>query len=82
MSRGNVNTFVLIMHFLNNEGEPYPITIEFFEITNTFESAMAFTSEHYKTLKFNVCVLAYVKDERNNLFTMTFSLTFISFKIP
>lgn len=40
MSKGNVNTFIFIMHFLNNKQESYHLTIGFFEITNTFENAM------------------------------------------
>jgi len=70
------------MHFLNNKQEPYHITIGFFEITNTFESAMALQVNAIPAKhKFNVCVLVYVKDERSNVFTMTFSLPLISFKI-
>jgi hypothetical protein len=70
------------MYFLNNKQEPYCITIGFFEITNTFESAMALqVNAILAKHKFNVCVLVYVKDERSNVFTMTFSLPSISFKI-
>lgn len=40
MSRGGVNTFVLIMYFLNDKWEPYYITMRFFEIVDTFRNAM------------------------------------------
>ncbi len=83
MSKGNVNTFVLIMHFLNNKREPYHITIEFFEIINTLESAMALQMNIVLAKTQVECLYSCicVKDERNNLFIMTFSLTLISFKI-
>ncbi len=40
MSRGGVDTFVLIVHFLNDKWEPCHVTIGFFYITNTSGSAM------------------------------------------
>jgi hypothetical protein len=40
MSRGGVNTFVLIMHILNDKWEPCYITLNFFEIVDTSRSAM------------------------------------------
>jgi hypothetical protein len=41
MSRGGVDIFVFIMHFLNDKWEPCHVTIGFFEITDTYGSAMA-----------------------------------------
>ncbi len=40
MSRGGVDIFVLIVHFLNDKWEPCHVTIGFFYITNTSRSAM------------------------------------------
>jgi hypothetical protein len=40
MLRGGVNTFVLIMYFLNDKWEPCYIIERFFEIVNTSRSAM------------------------------------------
>jgi hypothetical protein len=70
MSRGNVNTFVLIMHFLNKKQEPYHITIGFFEITNTYESAMALQvnivlAKH----KLNVCVFLHMSRMKGIIFS-------------
>ncbi len=41
MSKGGVETFVLIVHFLNHNWEPSHITIGLFETANTFGDAMA-----------------------------------------
>jgi hypothetical protein len=41
MYKAKVDTFVMIVHFLNDQWEPCHITIRFFEITNTTKSAMA-----------------------------------------
>jgi hypothetical protein len=40
VSKGGVDTFVLIMHLLNDKWEPCHVTIEVLKITNTFGSAM------------------------------------------
>ncbi len=40
MSRGGVDTFVLIMCFLNDKWEPCHIIVRFFEIIDTYRSAM------------------------------------------
>jgi hypothetical protein len=40
MSRGGVNTFVLIMYFLNDKWEPCYITVNFFDIVDTSRSSM------------------------------------------
>jgi hypothetical protein len=39
MSITKVDTFVLIVHFLNDKWEPYHVTIGFFEIVETFVNA-------------------------------------------
>jgi hypothetical protein len=40
MSKGGMDTFVYIMHFLNEKWEPCHVTIGFFETTNTSRSAI------------------------------------------
>ncbi len=40
MSRARVDTFVLIVHFLNDKWEPCHVTIGSFEIVETFGNAM------------------------------------------
>jgi hypothetical protein len=41
MSRVEVDTFVFIMHFLNDKWEPCHVTTGFFEIVKTSRNAMA-----------------------------------------
>jgi hypothetical protein len=78
MSRGNVDTFILIVHFLNDKWEPCHMTIGFFEIANTSGNAMGLqVNDVLAKNRLNVHVLAYVKNERNNLSIMTFVLTSI-----
>jgi len=50
MSRGGVNNFVFIVHFLNDKWEPCHVTIGFFEIVDTFGSAMALQMNDVATL--------------------------------
>jgi len=50
----------------------------FFEIANTFRNAIALQENNVLVKHMlDVYVLAYVRDERNNLSTMTFILTFV-----
>lgn len=73
MSRAKVNKFVLIVHFLNEKWEPcHVITIRFFEMTNTFGSAMTLQVNELLTKhRFNSQVIIYVKDDKDNFSTMT-----------
>jgi hypothetical protein len=76
MSRGRVETFVLVVHFLNRNWEPGPITIGLFEIIETFGATMAIqVNEVLTTYGLNVKILTYVKD----LSTMISVLTFVVF---
>jgi len=78
MSKGGVDTFFFIVHFLNDKWEPCHVIIGFFETTNTSKNAMAMhVSNVLAKHGLNILILAYVKDERNNLATMTFTLTSI-----
>jgi hypothetical protein len=64
MSKGGVNTFVFIVHFLNDQWESCYITIGFFETLNTFGPTMAIQVNDMLTRhRFNVRVHAYAKDE-------------------
>jgi len=40
-SRGNIDTFVLIVHFLNDKWEPCHVIVKFFETVDTSRNAMA-----------------------------------------
>jgi len=56
----------------------YHVTISLFETIETFGVAMAIqVNEVLVAYGFNTKILAYVKDEGNNLSTMTTALTFI-----
>jgi hypothetical protein len=79
MSRG-VDTFVLIIHLLDHNWESGHVIIGLSKITKTFGITMAIqVNEVLATYGFNVKILAYVKDEGNNLSTMTTALIFIFF---
>jgi len=68
------------MHFLNDKWESYHIIIKDFETLNTFRCVMAFKMNNvFLKYELNVCVLAYVKDERNNLSTMNYALIYVLF---
>ncbi len=78
MLKVKMDTFVMTMHFLNDKWEPYHITIDFFEIVDTFGNAMALqVNDVLAKYGFNTQIIAYVKDERGNINTMTNALTFI-----
>jgi hypothetical protein len=78
MSRGGIATFILIVHFLNDKSEPCHVIVEFFEIVNRFGDAMVIQmSNVFAKHGLGTHILAYVKNEGNNLATMTFVLTFV-----
>ncbi len=70
-----MDTFVLIIHFLNHNWELGHATIGLFEIVETFGVAMAIqVNEVITKYVLNVKIMAYVKDEGNSLNTMTSAL--------
>jgi len=72
-----MDTFVMIMHFLNDKWEPYHIIVDFFEIVSTSGNAMALqVNDVFAKYGLNARIIAYVKDEGGNLNTMTNALTF------
>jgi hypothetical protein len=78
MSKRRIDTFFLIVHFLNDKWEPCHVTIRFFEMANKSRNAMAIqVNDVLAKHGLNTHVFAYVKNERNNLATMTFVLTFV-----
>jgi hypothetical protein len=78
MSRENIDTFIFIVHFLNDEWESCHVIVRFFEIINTFGNAMAIKMNNVVANHgLNIHVFAYVKPEGNNLDTMTSTLTFV-----
>jgi hypothetical protein len=77
MSRG-MDTFVLITHLLNHNWEFGHVTIGLFETIEIFRATMAIhVNEMLVAYGFNIKILAYVKDEGNNLCTITTILTSI-----
>jgi hypothetical protein len=78
MSKGGVDTFVLIILFLNHNWELGHVTIDLFETSKTSRAAMAIqVNEVLATYGLNVKILAYVKDEGNNISTMISVITFV-----
>jgi hypothetical protein len=78
MSRTRVDTFVMIVHFLNDKWEPCHITIGFFEIVDPFGNVMALqVNDVFTKYGLNIRIITYVKDEGGNLNTMTNALTSI-----
>jgi hypothetical protein len=73
-----IDTFILIVHFLNDKWEPCHVLVRFFPTTDTFRKDMA-TQVNNVLAKhgLNTHALPYIKDEGNNLATMTFALTLI-----
>jgi hypothetical protein len=77
MSRG-VDTFVLITHLSNHNWEFGHVTISLFETIETSKASMAIqVNEMLVAYGFNIKILAYAKDEGNNLCTMTIVLSSI-----
>lgn len=73
-----VDIFVLIIHLLDHDWESGHVIIDLFEIIKTSGTAMAIQmNEVLATYGFNLKILEYVKDEGNNLSTMTIALIFI-----
>jgi len=80
MSIGGIDTFVLIVRFLNNKWEPCHVIMGFFKTMDTIRNVLALQmNDLFAKHKLNVYVFAYVKNEGNNLSTMTFVLTSIVF---
>jgi hypothetical protein len=75
MSKGRVDTFVLIIHFLNHNWGPNHVVIDLFETIKIYGVAMAIqVNEVLVTYGLNAKILAYVKDDNNNLSIMTNAL--------
>ncbi len=78
MLKGGVNTFILIVHFLNNKWELCHVTMGFFKIVKTTKAVLALQMNDLLVKhRLNVHVLVYVKDKANNLSIMTFTFTLI-----
>jgi len=78
MSREGIDTFIFIVHFLNDKWECCHVIVRFFETINTFGNVMAIQMNNvFAKHGLNIHVLAHVKDEGNNLATMTSALTFV-----
>jgi hypothetical protein len=78
MSRVKVDTFVMIVHFLNDQWEPCHITVGFFEIVDITGSAMALQVNDMLAKNGLITqVIAYVKGKRGNFSAMTTILIFV-----
>jgi hypothetical protein len=78
MSKGGLDIFVLIIHFLNHNWELDHVTIRLLETAYTYGATMAIqVNEMLATYGLNAKILACVKYENNNLTIMTTTLTFI-----
>jgi hypothetical protein len=72
MSRARVDTFVMIVYFLNDKWKPCHIAINFLETANTSGNAMALqVNDVFAKHGLNAQIITYVKDERVNFNTMT-----------
>ncbi len=71
MSHGGVDTFALVTNFLNEVSVPMHVTMELFEVHETFEQSMAI---QLQTLleKYGLLhqVITFLKDEGSNLTIM------------
>jgi hypothetical protein len=78
MSCASINTFVIVVNFINTLWEPYYVTIWIFEVHNITSVAMA---NQVKSLldSFGLLdkVMTYIKHETFNLNTLTSILTFV-----
>jgi hypothetical protein len=71
MSRGGITTFVLIIHFLNDKWEPCHVIVGFFETTDRSGNAMVIqVNDVFAKHGLSTHVLAYIKNEGNNLATI------------
>jgi len=78
MSCVGFDTFDIVVSFINALWEQFHVTMGIFEVHNIASVAMA---NQVKLLLYSFSlldkVIAYVKDERSNLNTLTFALTFL-----
>jgi len=75
MSKSGMDTFVMIVHFLNAQWEPCHIIVGLFEIADTTGSVMALqVIDVLAKHGFITQVIAYVKYEGGNISTMTITL--------
>jgi hypothetical protein len=78
MVKGSAETFILIVHFLNDNRKFCHVTKGFFKIVETTKGVLALQMNDLLVKHgFNVHVLVYVKDQTNNLSIMTFTFTLI-----
>ncbi len=75
MSHGNVNTFVLIINFLNEVWVLMHVTMGLFEVHETSKQSMAIQLQSLPE-KYGLLhqVIAFVKDKGNNLIVMATTL--------
>ncbi len=71
MFRGGVDTFVLVTIFLNEVSVPMHVTMELFEVHETFKQSMAIQLQSLlEKYGFLHQVITFLKDEGSNLTIM------------
>jgi hypothetical protein len=71
MSCGDVDTFVLVTKFLNEVSVPMHVTMELFEVHETFKQSMAIQLQSLlEKYGFLHQVITFLKDEGSNLTIM------------
>jgi hypothetical protein len=75
MSKGNINTFVLVINYVDEAWTPRHVIVRLFELHETNRNVMALQLK-YLLKKFGLIhqVIAFVKDKGNNLGTMDATL--------
>ncbi|KAJ7552447.1 hypothetical protein O6H91_06G055400 [Diphasiastrum complanatum] len=78
MSRGGIDTFALVINFLNDSWVPCHVTVGLFETLDTSGAAMALQLKELLS-QYNLTsrIIGYVKDEGANLNMMTNALIFV-----
>jgi hypothetical protein len=75
MSKGDVDTFALVINYLNESWMPQHVTIGLFEVHEIIGLSMAnqlrSLLEKYDLMH---CMIAFVKDESNSLMSMAITL--------
>jgi hypothetical protein len=78
MSCASHDTFAMVIIFIDSLRQPIHVIIGIFEVSNTSSAAME-NGVRILLDSFGLLtkVIAYVKDERSNLNTITYTLTFV-----
>ncbi len=75
MSKGGVDNFALVINYLNESWMPQHVTMGLFKVHETIRLSIVGRS-HSSLEKYDLmhCMIAFVKDESNNLMFMAIAL--------